>query len=373
MSRYGDDYGRYRNRDRSPDYAYAGGAGNASDFPPEGRSYPAAPSPPPTGPNPSRPLLANEPYFSPPPTEPANLQVPLDPRQRPRSLPPPRRSGSRRHRHDDDDDDDDDDGGGDGDNDYHGDFVYGKPRSRDRDRDRERERARERDRDYDHDHADRRDKSPMTKAQGILKDNFTDSTVGLGVGMLGALVGGLAAREAADATSRHGNHHRSRRAEAEAAKRNQAIATAVGAAVGALGANAIEKRIEASREQDRARLEGARPRRSGSRAGSTGYLSRRERGSPTGGFDVVERRELVTRPRSGGGAGSWDKDRDWADRRRESRGSGRGAVEREVDPDARSWRSVEEWVYDDRNSPPARRAEEGRYYRQARPAAGHNE
>lgn len=340
MSRYGDDY--RRRRDRSPDYAYAG---NASHLPPDDR--PPAPSPPPTGPSTSRQLLADEPYFSPPPTEPSNLQVPPDPRERPRSLPPPRHSsGSRRYRRDAYDD------GVDYYGDYYdGDFVYGSSRGRGRARDKDRDQDRDHDLSRDHDHSDRRDMSPMSKAQLMLKDNFTDSTVGLGAGMLGALVGGFAAREAVDASSRHGNR-RSSRAEAEATKRNQAIATAVGAAMGALGANALGKRFEASREQQQ-QERGSR-RRSGSRAGSTGY------GSPMGGFDVIERRELVRRPRSGeddDGAGAWDKDRDWAGRRRESRGSGRGAMAREVDPDARSWRSVEEWVYDDRNDPPARRLE----------------
>ncbi|ORY64212.1 uncharacterized protein BCR38DRAFT_310763, partial [Pseudomassariella vexata] len=101
------------------------------------------------------------------------------------------------------------------------------------------------------DDSEERDHSPISRARHAVKDTFTDSTTGLGVGVLGALVGGLAAHEASEATSRHGgNGH-----QTEAQKRTQLISTVVGAAVGALGANAVEKRLELNREKDRVKQE----------------------------------------------------------------------------------------------------------------------
>lgn len=49
---------------------------------------------------------------------------------------------------------------------------------------------------------DERDRSPLAKARHALKDTFSQSNSGLGVGVLGAIVGGIAAREASEATLR---------------------------------------------------------------------------------------------------------------------------------------------------------------------------
>lgn len=202
---------------------------------------------------------------------------------------------------------------------------------------------------------------------GFLGNKFTDTPAGLGVGVLGALVGGLAAKEASDATSRHGKKHRSSDPDH---RRNQMISTAVGAVVGALGANAFEKRLEDNRGKDQ-------------RAAKEGHkweYERKWRSDGRNGGRVLDKTEIIARPRSrsaagsrdrssngsrkrrsrsrGGGAGNdghgWKKDWEpWdereRDRERRRRGSGRG-LEREVDTEARSWKDVEDWVYDEAKS-----------------------
>ncbi|ETS79150.1 hypothetical protein PFICI_09003 [Pestalotiopsis fici W106-1] len=291
MSRF-DDRGRPARYDRnhSPDYAYAGGSG----IPP--------PAPPPPGAN-SHARLEYEPQtpiYPPPPGgyvdngPGGHLQIP-DARLRPRSLPPP--------------------------------VDYRGGRS-----------SRNRDRDWDYDDDDRRHRhhqqrlrSPVARAKRAIENTFTDSTTGLGVGVLGALVGGLAAHEATD----HGSGGARRPSEAQ--KRNQLVSTVLGAAVGALGANAVEKRLEIGRartEEKQERWE----QKWGRGRGDDHY----HRGGGGGG----------------GGGGDWD------DRRR---GSSRGR-QREIDPDARSWNNVEDWVYDSpggdrsRDRRGGRRSEEGYRY-----------
>lgn len=283
MSRY-DNYSRERSSrhgDPSPDYTYSGGKYPTSYEESrqlanmEDPAYKAAP--------PLKQLTyePETPFYPPPP--PSKLDIP-DSRSRPRSLPPPdvyRRSSRGRRRHHRD---------GDSDDSEHG-----------------------------------RARTPVEKARNFVDNTFTDSTAGLGISVLGALVGGLAAREAVDATSKHNSHH-----EDPALKRNQLIGTVVGAAVGALGANAVEKRLEVHREKERIKQE---------------KWERKFRPNS----DVVEKRELVARPRSSSGnAYSWKRDWDPWDERDRDRARSRG-VEREVDPDARSWKNVEDWLNDDRN------------------------
>ncbi|KAI1412433.1 hypothetical protein F5Y13DRAFT_163579 [Hypoxylon sp. FL1857] len=289
MSRY-DNYSRERSSrhgDRSPDYTYPAG-----DYPTsyeESRQIANVETPVYEAAPPLKQLTyePDTPFYPPPP--PSKLEVP-DPRSRPRSLPPPdeyRRSSRGLRR--------------------------GRGHYRDSDSD-----------DSEHGRA----RSPVEKARGFVDSTFTDSTAGLGIGVLGALVGGLAAREAVDATSKHSGHHH----EDPALKRNQLIGTVVGAAVGALGANAVEKRLEVHREKERIKQE---------------RWERKFRPNA----DVVEKREVVARPRSSSGnAYGWKRDWDpWDDRERDrDRARSRG-VEREVDPDARSWRNVEDWLNDDRN------------------------
>lgn len=294
MSRF-DDRGRPAryDRDHSPDYAYAGGSG----IPP-----PAPPPPPGVNQHARLEYEPQAPYYPPPPggyvegaPSGGHLQIP-DARLRPRSLPPP------------------------------ADYRGGRS-SRNRDRDWDYNNNN----DYDDNHRDRhrdRPRSPISRAKRAIENTFTDSTTGLGVGVLGALVGGLAAHEATD----HGD---GRRRPSEAQKRNQLVSTVLGAAVGALGANAVEKRLELGRERTEEKQE-RWEQKWGRKGGGDDHYHRGDRG-----------------------------DRDWDDRRR---GSSRGR-QREIDPDARSWNNVEDWVYDSpgggdrsRDRRGGRRSEEGYRY-----------
>lgn len=83
---------------------------------------------------------------------------------------------------------------------------------------------------------------PLEKARDLVDNTFTNSSTGLRVGVLGAIVGGLIAREASEATT---NRHRSR--GHHGSDSSPLVSTLVGAAVGGLAANAVEKRIEVSR------------------------------------------------------------------------------------------------------------------------------
>lgn len=94
------------------------------------------------------------------------------------------------------------------------------------------------------------------RVRGVIKDNFTDSRSGLGVGILGALVGGIVAHEVSHPTVRTGDKKgaggRSRRSEpASGGEKASKFATLAGAVVGGLGANAMEKRFEDSRRRDK--------------------------------------------------------------------------------------------------------------------------
>ncbi|KAI1451408.1 hypothetical protein F4805DRAFT_103356 [Annulohypoxylon moriforme] len=298
MSRYDDGYshGRStRHRERSPEYAYA-----ANDYPTsyeESRRVAAVESPvyevaPPLK------QLTYEPQTTTttttyPPRSQSKLEVleVVDPRSRPRSLPPP--------------------------------VEY-----RRRSRGRRKERGYNKEGDSD-DSDDGRARTPIEKTRNFVDNTFSDTTAGLSIGVLGALVGGLAAREAVDATGKRNSHH-----DDTDHKRNQLIGTVVGAAVGALGANAVEKRLEVHREKEKIKQE---------------KWERKFRPNP----DVVERREFVTRPHSSSGDGyGWKRDWDpWEERERDrDRASARSrGVEREVDLGARSWKNVEDWLNDERN------------------------
>ncbi|KAI0106983.1 hypothetical protein GGR51DRAFT_517016 [Nemania sp. FL0031] len=180
---------------------------------------------------------------------------------------------------------------------------------------------------------DGRTRSPMEKAKRFVDNNFSDSTTGLGVGVLGALVGGLAAREAVELTSNR--QVGDRRDEADH-RRNQLISTVVGAAVGALGANAIEKRIETRRARDE--------------GGEQDKWERRWRRPEGADAEVLEKLEVVARPRSRGYSRGSRHDEDWDpwnDRERERSRGGRSrsrhGIKREIDPGARSWKNVEDW------------------------------
>ncbi|RYP60874.1 hypothetical protein DL770_009908 [Monosporascus sp. CRB-9-2] len=322
MSRYDDGSSRGRpNRQRD----YVGGMA-APDYPPSeamgaySGEVPRIPSPGYTtylGPT-SQGRLAygpKEPFYPSLSLDGSNLQIAKSRSQsRPRSLPPP---------------------------------VEYRPPPSSRELTRERWRHARAGDDDDDDRSDvETPRTPLVKTRGIIGDTFTDSAGGLGVSILGALVGGIAAKEASDATSRHNSHRR--RGDPEH-RRNQILSTAVGAVVGALGANAFEKRLEDNRERERAA-------RQHNRGGA--WRSDGRDGS------VLDKTEVFTRPRSGGGrersrsrsrsrsrggGGGWEKDWDPWDKRSERRGSGRG-LKREVDTGVRSWKDVEDWVCDDGKS-----------------------
>ncbi|KAI0856343.1 hypothetical protein F4860DRAFT_493477 [Xylaria cubensis] len=175
---------------------------------------------------------------------------------------------------------------------------------------------------------DGRTRSPMEKAKRFVDNTFTDSTTGLGVGVLGALVGGLAAREAIDLTSNRQHQHKD---DIEQHKRNQLIGAVVGAAVGALGANAVEKRIELRRARDEIKQE---------------KWERKWR-RPEGDAEVLEKMEVIARPRSRGFSRGSHHREDWDARDESDRDRSRRGIEREVDPRARSWKNVEDWVLDE--------------------------
>lgn len=83
---------------------------------------------------------------------------------------------------------------------------------------------------------------PLEKARDLVDNTFTNSNTGLRVGVLGAIVGGLIAREASGATT-----HRPRSRGHRGSDNGPLVSTIVGAAVGGLAANAVEKRIEVGR------------------------------------------------------------------------------------------------------------------------------
>ncbi|KAI1815054.1 hypothetical protein GGS20DRAFT_584867 [Poronia punctata] len=180
-----------------------------------------------------------------------------------------------------------------------------------------------------------RTRTPIDKARKYVGNTFTDTTTGLGVGVLGALVGGLAGREAADFRKK-GHHDNAEH------KRNQLISTVVGAAVGALGANAVEKRIEVHRQRDEVKQE---------------KWERRWRPET----EALERTGVVVRPRSKGRSHySDDRDLERGDGGGSGRGESRRGVEREVDLGARSWKNVEDWILDSANGYPEENRGHGR-------------
>ncbi|KAH7311756.1 hypothetical protein B0I35DRAFT_71787 [Stachybotrys elegans] len=104
-----------------------------------------------------------------------------------------------------------------------------------------------------------RSPSPVTKARNAMQDNFTNSTAGIGAGLLGAVVGGLVARQASEAAMKHRNNKKGRRTSYSRDDENDStariVSTFLGAVAGGLGANALANRVEDSRERGRARQE----------------------------------------------------------------------------------------------------------------------
>lgn len=250
MSRFyprdeGDYFPRHRpddrhRRDRSPDY-YTGGAAPAQ----RPYSFGAMPVPPPVPTAPAHDRHA--PFYRPPPNaggDDDRLHVPTRPPYRPRSTPPDSALTNYQRHH------------------------QQPQRSRDSENSSEQHR---------------RSHSPMSRTRHALHHTFSHSNSGLGAGMLGAVVGGLAAREASGAVARRG-HDRGRshsRRDEDNGSSAVMLSTIVGAAVGGLGANAVERRLEAGRE--RTKVEQERWERKWGREGDAADGRRGGRGRSRGG------------------------------------------------------------------------------------------
>ncbi|KAK7403582.1 hypothetical protein QQX98_010634 [Neonectria punicea] len=217
-----------RRRDPSPGHFSGGGGGGG---PPGNAPYNVpyndrptnGPPPPPGAPPYASTSRVNDVYPPGPPSprETMTLEPPAA-NIRPRSVPPPNTSMVRRTR----------------------------TRSRSSstsssDSDRRRSRSR-RGKDRD------RSPSPISRARNVVEDNFSNSATGIGAGLLGAVVGGLVAREANDAASRKKHKSKGYR-ETDDEDRNRMVSTILGAVAGGLASNAIANRVEDSRDRDRAR------------------------------------------------------------------------------------------------------------------------
>ncbi|KAM0352855.1 hypothetical protein ACHAPU_001737 [Fusarium lateritium] len=200
-----EEYSR-RRRDFSPDN-YSGGTPN----PQQGQG-----PPPPSAPPYASTSRLDDPYYggAPPPRERMTLEPP-EPQNRPRSVPPNT-------------------------------TMVRRSRSRSRSR----SRLSPGDEDYD-DRRDKRSPSPITRARNVVDENFSHSASGIGASLLGAVVGGLVAREATEAATRR--KHKTRGYEDENEERTRLVSTILGAVAGGLGANALANRVEDSRERDRQR------------------------------------------------------------------------------------------------------------------------
>lgn len=216
-----------RRRDPSPSHFSGGGSGPPVNLPPTPAS-PATSAPPPRPVDPrdfqhASTSRINESYGPPSPRETMTLEPPPDSsRARPRSVPPSttamirHRSTPSRSSSDSDSDDD--------------------PRQRSRSTRSYRDRS----------------PSPLARARNAVEDNFSGSAAGIGAGLLGAVVGGLVAREATDAATRH-KHKSKGYDDRDGDDRTRMVSTILGAVAGGLASNAIANRVEDSREKDKVR------------------------------------------------------------------------------------------------------------------------
>ena len=218
----------YHHRDESPEYYSGGGGGGGFSRPYVSGANPAPPSVP-FAPPPARAPPPGRIHNPASPNEYNRLVLPDHHAHRPLSASP------------------------------HALAVPAHRRSHSRHEERGRDRDRDRAGHFDESVAlsahRSRSESPISRARHTLNNTFSQSNSGIGVGVLGAIVGGLAAREASEAAgrSRDGNgrgyHDRNRDPERSESDRAALLSTLVGAAVGGLGANALEKRLETNREK----------------------------------------------------------------------------------------------------------------------------
>lgn len=132
-------------------------------------------------------------------------------------------------------------------------------RSDSRSRSRSNSRSRDRDRGFfDRDgsrssrsRSRKRAHTPLGRARDAVEDNFTSSTAGIGVGILGAVVGGFVANRASEAALQNRHKGRSRRHSDDNMPR--LASTILGAVAGGLGANALTNHFEDKHEHTRER------------------------------------------------------------------------------------------------------------------------
>ena len=93
------------------------------------------------------------------------------------------------------------------------------------------------------------------KARGLLQNHFSQTRAGIGAGIVGAVVGGLVAKQASEAafSRRQGTKGRQRRRHrsSESQRIPRIVSTVLGAVAGGLGANAITHHVEEAREKSR--------------------------------------------------------------------------------------------------------------------------
>lgn len=113
--------------------------------------------------------------------------------------------------------------------------------------------------------ADDGPRSPIQDARHLINNTFSNSNSGLGIGVLGALAGGLIAHEASGASSAKSRARSHGRRGAD--PKTPLLPTIVGAAVAGLAANAFEKRMEVAKVRNAEKQEAwERKWGSGSRA-----------------------------------------------------------------------------------------------------------
>lgn len=86
-------------------------------------------------------------------------------------------------------------------------------------------------------------RGPIQDARHLIHSTFSNSNSGLGIGVLGALAGGLIAHEASGSNAAKSRSHGRRRPD----HKSPLIPTIVGAAVAGLAANAFEKKVEVAK------------------------------------------------------------------------------------------------------------------------------
>ncbi|OAA58829.1 hypothetical protein ISF_06612 [Cordyceps fumosorosea ARSEF 2679] len=124
--------------------------------------------------------------------------------------------------------------------------------------------------------------SPMSRARHTVEDNFSNSSAGIGAGILGAVVGGFVANKATEAAYNRSGKDGHQRRHSDENKVPMAVSTLLGAVAGGLGANALAHHVEDKR-RDR-----ERPHRS--RDDDSDYDDRRSRSRRDDYDDYDDRR-----------------------------------------------------------------------------------